>query len=66
MSLVGILVLLVVCGLIYYLITLLPLPAPFPLVIKVVVIIALILVLLDYTGVLGGGMGCGGAGFRLR
>ena len=65
MSLISIVVLLVVCGLVYYLITLLPLPAPFPLIIKVVVIIALILVLLDYTGVLGGGIGCG-SGLRLR
>lgn len=48
---VSILVALVVCGLIYYLITLLPLPAPFPMIIQVVVVIALILWILKVAGV---------------
>ncbi len=37
----------VVAGLIYYLITLLPLPAPFPMIIKIAVILILILLLLS-------------------
>lgn len=41
----SILVTLVIAGLIYWLITLLPLPPPFPLIIQVVVIVALILYL---------------------
>lgn len=44
---ISILIALIVVGLIYWLVTLLPLPAPFPLVIKVVVILILIVWLLQ-------------------
>lgn len=43
---ISIVTVLIVAGLIYWLVTLLPLPEPFPTVIRVVVIIALILWLL--------------------
>lgn len=44
--LLSVLTTLVIAGLVYWLITLLPLPAPFPTVIRVVVIVALVLYLL--------------------
>jgi hypothetical protein len=59
--LVHIIIALVVLGLLYWLLTLIPLPAPFPRIIQVVVIIIAVLyllsVLLPYAGV-----GWGGAG----
>jgi hypothetical protein len=48
MSLVSLLVLVIVAGLIWYLITLLPLPAPFKQVAMVIVILIAILVLVGY------------------
>ncbi len=51
--LITIVVFLVVGGLLYYLITLLPLPSPFPQVIQVAIILILILVIL---GALFGGV----------
>ena len=47
----ALLVYLVVLGLIYYLVTLLPLPEPFPVVVKIVFVIILILILLSFAGV---------------
>lgn len=44
--LLSVLTTLVIAGLVYWLITLLPLPAPFPTVIRVVVIVALVLYIL--------------------
>ena len=43
-------VLLIVMGLLYWLVTLLPLPEPFPVIIKVVVILLVIYVLLSTFG----------------
>lgn len=69
MSLVGLLVFIIVAGLIFYLswllINMLPLPPPFKTAALCVLILIAIIVLLDMTGVLGGGLGCG-TGFRLR
>jgi len=45
---------LIVAGLVYWLITLLPLPSPFPEIIKVIVILVLIVWILQLFGVLGG------------
>lgn len=42
-DLVGLIVLLLIVGIIYYLVTLLPLPEPFPTLIKVVVVVAAII-----------------------
>jgi hypothetical protein len=42
-----IIVVLVVCGLLYWILTLIPLPAPFPQIIKVVVIVGVVLYLLS-------------------
>lgn len=47
MDLVSIIVVLVVGGLVYWLINLLPLPEPFPMIIRVVIIVALIIWLLQ-------------------
>jgi hypothetical protein len=47
---IEILIVLIVCGLLYYLVTLLPLPAPFPMIIRVVVILILIIWLLGFLG----------------
>lgn len=55
--LVTLIVFCIVGGLLYYLVTLLPLPAPFGLIIQVAVILILILVLLNVTGFLGGRWG---------
>lgn len=43
----NVIVVLVVCGLLYWILTLIPLPAPFPQIIKVVVIVAVVLYLLS-------------------
>lgn len=43
-----IILMLIVAGLVYWLITLLPLPSPFPEIIRVVVIIAVILYLIRF------------------
>lgn len=40
---VGLLVMLLIVGVIYYLVTLLPLPEPFPTLIKVVIVVAAII-----------------------
>jgi len=58
-TLVNIIILLIVCGLLYYLVTLLPLPAPFPMIIQVVVIIICILLVVSF-------LPWGGEGWRLR
>jgi hypothetical protein len=54
MSLIGILVFLIICGLIWYLVTLLPLPPPFPILIRVVFILIAILWLASQLGAFGG------------
>lgn len=59
--LVNLIILLVVMGLIYWLVTLIPLPEPFPNIIRVLAIIACVLVVL---GVLFGGVGV--SAIRLR
>lgn len=51
MSLISLLVVIVVLGLIYWLITMLPLPAPFKTIAIVIFIIICILVLLSMIGV---------------
>lgn len=48
---ISIIITLVVLGLVYWLITLLPLPDPFPLILKVVFIILAILVVLQALGI---------------
>lgn len=53
MTLVGLLVFLCIMGLVYYLVTLLPLPAPFKTIALVVVILIMIVWLLSSFGVLG-------------
>jgi hypothetical protein len=53
MSLIGLLVALIIVGLIFYLITLLPLPPPFPLIIRVVLILICILWLASQLGAFG-------------
>ena len=40
----------VILGLLYYVITLLPLPDPFPLVVKILFVVLLILILLNAVG----------------
>lgn len=52
MSLIGLLVVIVVLGLIYYLVTLLPLPEPFKKVAVVLFIVIAILVLLSMVGLI--------------
>lgn len=47
---IALIVYVVILGLLYYCVTLLPLPAPFPLVVKILFIILLILVLLNAIG----------------
>ena len=49
--LISIIIVLVVLGLVYYLITLLPIPDPFRTIIYVVIILALIIWLLSFIGV---------------
>lgn len=41
-DIIGLLVVLIVAGLIYYCVTLLPLPAPFPVIIQVLVVLIVI------------------------
>lgn len=53
--LISLIATLIVAGLIYWLITLIPLPSPFPEIIRVVVIIAVVLYLLQFLGIIGGG-----------
>jgi ABC-type siderophore export system fused ATPase/permease subunit len=50
-SLISIIIVLVVLGLVYYLVTLLPIPEPFRTIIYVVIILALIIWLLSFIGV---------------
>lgn len=52
MSLISLLVLIIVFGLIYWLITILPLPAPFKTIAVVVFVVICILILLSFIGVL--------------
>lgn len=52
--LITLIVFCIVGGLLYYLVTLLPLPAPFATIVQVAMILILILVLLNVTGFLGG------------
>jgi hypothetical protein len=56
MSIIGLLVLVVVLGLVYYLLTMLPIPAPFKTIIHVVFILILIVVLLSWSGILSGSL----------
>lgn len=56
MTLIGLLVALCILGLVYYLVTLLPLPAPFKTIALVLVILVMIVWLLDNFGVLGTGL----------
>ena len=51
MSIIGLVVLLVILGLIFYCVQLIPMAAPFPTIIKVVAVIVAILVLLQFLGV---------------
>ena len=46
---------LIVLGLLYYLVTLLPLPHPFGLVVQVLFVLLLIFIVLNTFGMLGGG-----------
>ena len=55
MSIVGILIFIVIVGLIYWLITLLPLPAPFPMIIRVALILLAIIWLASQLGAFGSG-----------
>lgn len=55
--LLSVLVALLVLGMIYYLITMLPLPAPFALIVRVVFVIFVILILVYYLPVIGHGVG---------
>lgn len=48
---IHVIVVLVIAGLIYWCLTLIPLPEPFPTIIRVVVIIAVVLYLLSLLGV---------------
>lgn len=61
MSLIGLLVAVIVLGLVFYLawllINMLPLPQPFKTVALVILILIAIIVLLDYSGLLAGGIG---------
>jgi hypothetical protein len=50
MDLISLLVLVIVFGLVYYLITLLPLPAPFKNVALIILILIAIILLLGYSG----------------
>jgi hypothetical protein len=43
----NVIVVLIVCGLLYWILTLIPLPPPFPQIIRVVVIVAVVLYLLS-------------------
>lgn len=56
----NVIVVLIVCGLLYWILTLIPLPAPFPQIIKVVVIVGVVLwllsVFLPYAGFGGAGV----------
>jgi hypothetical protein len=53
MSLIGLLVLIIVFGLLFYLVDLIPMPPPFKVAARVVVVLILILVLLGQVGWLG-------------
>lgn len=55
MTLIGLLVAVLIIGLIYWLITLIPLPDPFKTIVLVIFIIIVILWLLSSFGVLGAG-----------
>jgi hypothetical protein len=47
-TLVNLIVILIVCGLLLYLVNLLPLPPPFPMIIQVVVVLICILVVVSF------------------
>jgi hypothetical protein len=55
MSLIGLLILIIVFGLLYWCVTLLPLPAPFKQIALVVLILICIIFLLNSLGVVGSG-----------
>jgi hypothetical protein len=55
--LVNVLILLIVCGIIWYIISLLPLPAPFKNIAMIVFALIILLVLLSEIGFLGGPIG---------
>jgi hypothetical protein len=52
MSLISLLVIIIVLGLVYWLITMLPLPAPFKMIAIVIFIVICILVLLGMIGII--------------
>lgn len=54
-GIVGLLITLVVLGLIFYCIELIPMAAPFPTIIRVVAVIIALLIVLQFFGVLGTG-----------
>ena len=53
MSLIGLLVFLIIVGLIYWLITMIPLPPPFPMIIRIVMILIAIIWLASQLGAFG-------------
>lgn len=54
MSLIGLLVFIIIVGLLYWLVTLLPLPQPFKTIALVILILFCIIWLLSSTGLIGG------------
>lgn len=53
-SVVGLIVTLVVLGLIFYCIELIPMAAPFPTIVRVVAVIIALLLILQFFGIVGG------------
>lgn len=53
-TIVGLIITLVVLGLIFYCIELIPMAAPFPVIIRVVAIIIALLIVLNFFGLIGG------------
>lgn len=51
MSIITLLILLVVLGLIFYCIELIPMAAPFPVIVRVVAVIVAILIILQFFGI---------------
>jgi hypothetical protein len=55
MSLIGLLIFVIVIGLIFYVLSVLPLPAPWKTIATVVACVIVLIVLLQMLGVIGGG-----------
>ena len=53
---ISLIVYLIVLGLLYYLVTLIPLPAPFPQIVQVLFILLAIFVVLSAFGIVSGGL----------